>query len=155
MKIKKIYISKESKYYAAGKNSEDQAIVKETVECHAGKGIVGDRFYNFKEDFKGQITFISYELHLEMQKYFNKDIDMADYRRNVFIENGNPLDFIGKRFKIGDAEFIGVEDCTPCKWMDKVIGDGSKSWMSENSSGGLRAKILKNGVISVGDEVSQ
>ena len=34
----------------------------EQVSCVAGRGIQGDRFFNFKPDYKGQITFFSQEV---------------------------------------------------------------------------------------------
>lgn len=159
MKIKYIITSKESRYYSGkksgGTNLEAKSFFNDSVECHEGKGIVGDRFYNYEENYKGQITFISYNLHLKMQEHFGREIDMKDYRRNVFIEGDfDLLSLIGKTFKIGDSEFLGVEDCAPCKWMDKIIGEGSKSWMKENISGGLRARILKSGQITLGNEIT-
>jgi len=157
MKIKNIYISPESRYYSGKKNGgtnlEAPSYLKDKIECHKGKGIVGDRFYHYQEDYKGQITFMSYDLHVKMQEHFGKEIDMKDYRRNVFIEGGDLLSLVGKKFKIGETEFLGVEDCAPCKWMDEIIGSGSKEWMKENLSGGLRAKVLSDGSISVGDEI--
>jgi MOSC domain-containing protein YiiM len=156
MKVEKLIISKDAKYYSGkrvGKTNvpDAQCEFKDNVDCHAGKGIVGDRYYDYKENFNGQITFISYELHSELQKYMNKDIPMELYRRNVFISGKDPVELVGKKFKIGDVEFEGTEDCTPCNFMEKFIGDGALKWMKKNQSGGLRAKILSSGTIKVND----
>jgi hypothetical protein len=35
------------------------AISVNETECVAGKGLVGDRFFGFKERYKGQVTFFS------------------------------------------------------------------------------------------------
>lgn len=158
MSVLKIYISNESKYYSgkksgAGINLFAKTLEKESIECHEAKGIVGDRYYDYKEDFKGQITFISHDLHLKMQNELGIKIDMTDYRRNVFLDGIDPHDLIAKVFKIGSCEFIGIEDCAPCAFMDKYIAKGAKNWMKDNNLGGLRAKILKSGILSVGDEV--
>jgi len=32
------------------------------IECAAGRGIRGDRYFDFKDDYKGQITFFSLEV---------------------------------------------------------------------------------------------
>ena len=32
------------------------------IECVAGRGIRGDRYFNFKDDYKGQITFFSLDV---------------------------------------------------------------------------------------------
>jgi len=38
------------------------AIEVPTIECVAGHGIRGDRYFDFKDDYKGQITFFSGEV---------------------------------------------------------------------------------------------
>jgi MOSC domain-containing protein YiiM len=158
MKIKALFISPKSKYYSGKikdgifKDAED--ITPASIECHAGKGIVGDRFYDYKENYKGQISFISYELHLQLKEFIKKDFSINLYRRNVFLEGGDPLkEFLGKRFQIGNAIFEGVEDCSPCKFMEQMIGEGALNWMNQNHSGGLRARIIQSGEIKIGDQV--
>ncbi len=53
-----------------------------------------------------------------------------------------------QRFSIQGVEFEGTEECRPCGWMDRVIADGARAFMQENFRGGLRAKILSDGVLS-------
>ena len=36
------------------------------IECVAGRGIRGDRYFDFKNDYKGQITFFSLEVFDEL-----------------------------------------------------------------------------------------
>lgn len=159
MKIKHIVISKDSKYYS-GKmrgvplNENAESLLVNEVECHAGKGLVGDRYYDIKQDFKGQVTFISFELHLELEKAFGTQIDIKDYRRNIFVTGSNPLDFVGKKFQVGDVQFEGTEDCTPCKFMDQYAAEGAYEWMKNHNSGGLRAKVITDGTLKVGDELN-
>ena len=63
MKIEAIYISDGhdffSRYGMERLNHEVQS--PDSVNCVAGKGLEGDRFFDYKEDFKGQITFFSAE----------------------------------------------------------------------------------------------
>lgn len=156
MEIKYIITSKDSKYYSGRKegnqfNDNAECIFHQEAECHAGKGLLGDRFYNYKENFKGQVTFISYELHEELQKAFKKEVPLQEYRRNIFVTGRDPLELVGKRFKIGEVEFEGTENCTPCKFMDKFVAKGAWDWMNEHNSGGLRARVLTNGILRVGD----
>ena len=42
----------------------------EAAECVAGKGIAGDRFFAYKPDYKGQVTFFAWETVLEMRRRF-------------------------------------------------------------------------------------
>ena len=32
------------------------------IMCRAGRGIEGDRFFDYKEDYKGQITFFAWDI---------------------------------------------------------------------------------------------
>ncbi len=157
MIVKKILISKDSKYYSGKKKA---GIVKdaktnfcESVECHAGKGLVGDRFYNYEKDYNGQITFISYDHHLKLQEHMKKEIPLELYRRNVFVQGLDPLELVGKHFFVGDIEFEGVEDCAPCIWLERMIGEGALKWMKEHNSGGLRARILTDGLLKINDKL--
>ena len=36
------------------------------IECVAGRGIRGDRYFDFKDDYKGQITFFSLDVFNEL-----------------------------------------------------------------------------------------
>ena len=36
------------------------------IECVAGRGIRGDRYFDFKDDYKGQITFFSLDVFDEL-----------------------------------------------------------------------------------------
>ena len=36
------------------------------IECVAGRGICGDRYFDFKDDYKGQITFFSRDVFEEL-----------------------------------------------------------------------------------------
>lgn len=157
MEIHSFFVSPESKYYSGKKsgqgiNPNAPELTPEVVECHAGKGIVGDRFYNYQPDFKGQVTFISYDLHLELSQFLKQEFSLNHYRRNIFVKNGDPLkEFLGHQFQIGEAVFEGIENCTPCKFMDQSIGQGAWDWMNQNQAGGLRAKVVKSGVLRIGD----
>ena len=47
---------------------EHQAIAVDTIDCVAGCGIRGDRFFGFKENYKGQITFFAMEILEQMRR---------------------------------------------------------------------------------------
>ena len=54
--IHNIYISDDHNFYGHhGKEPGSNPMIElDSVECEAGKGIIGDRFHNYKEDYKGQ-----------------------------------------------------------------------------------------------------
>ena len=120
------------------------------AECHAGKGIVGDRFYGHKADFKGQITFFSAEVADALRQSLSLNtMDPSSFRRNVLVEGVELNTLIGKRFRLGDVEFIGSEECRPCYWMDQAVAPGAYEALL--GRGGLRCRILAGGILVVGE----
>ena len=47
----------------------NEIIRPDTIECVAGQGIVGDRYFGFKENFKGQITFFDYSVFEKVKSH--------------------------------------------------------------------------------------
>jgi MOSC domain-containing protein YiiM len=128
-------------------------IPQQTIEVHEGRGIVGDRYYNYKDNYKGQITFFSYEVYLELKQKFNIKLEPQQMRRNIIVSGIDLQLLIDRPFSIGKVSFVGSEHCKPCAWMDQAVGPGAHEWMKPGK-GGLRARILTDGVISVGDSLT-
>ena len=149
--ITHIYISEGHNYFGRyGMTSESYQIVeKQSVALVARRGIEGDRFFDFKEDYKGQITFFS-ESTVEAVK---NDLGHSEatallFRRNVVLSGVDAEDLIGKRFRIGELEFTGSCEAAPCFWMDEAVGDGTHEFLK--GRGGLRARIIKGGSLALG-----
>lgn len=122
---------------------------RSAVECVAGRGVKGDRYFGYKEDYKGQITFIDREtIDYVAGQVGDQSLDPASFRRNVVIEGVDLNELIGKRFRIGSVVFLGSEECAPCFWMDQVVGDGALKSMK--GRGGLRCRILESGMLTTG-----
>jgi MOSC domain-containing protein YiiM len=150
MIIKKLYISLGHAYF--GRHEKEpldyEMIACDQLECIAGKGISGDRFFDYKPDYKGQITFFDWQMHLEIcEKFQLPDLDSSAYRRNVLLDEINLDSLIGKKFRIGDCIFEGVEECRPCYWMDRACASGVEHYLK--GKGGLRAKILCGGFLKI------
>lgn len=121
------------------------------IECVAGRGIRGDRYFDHKPDFKGQITFVARETLERVWQELSvppERRDLAATRRNVVTSGIDLLSLIGREFSIGGVRFRGSEECTPCSWMDWAIGEGAEARL--RGHGGLRARILSDGVLRVG-----
>ncbi len=153
--LKKIYISPESNYWKHKKGEPGPAPTFSPLEaeCHEGSGLVGDRFYDFKKEYGGQVSLMSEEALLELSSVTGVKADFEVFRRNLIISKIDPLELIGKKFSIGEAEFEGSSDCFPCAWMDTAAGAGSFKWLKENQKGGLRALITKSGIIRISDQI--
>lgn len=122
------------------------AVRTDALECVAGRGIRGDRFFDYKPDYKGQITFFSEDVFRLLCSELNlRYADPAGTRRNVIV-GGFPLaDLIGRRFSLQEVEFEGTEECRPCYWMNSSLGAGAEEWL--RGRGGLRARILSDGTL--------
>ena len=123
-------------------------IEKADVECVAGKGLRGDRFFEYQEDYKGQITFFSIEVLQEVCEALSISTPSAGVvRRNVIVEGIDLNQLIGKTFEVQGVLFEGVCECKPCYWMDQAIAPGAE--VTLQGRGGLRAKILTDGRLRV------
>ncbi|MCB1127724.1 MAG: molybdenum cofactor biosysynthesis protein [Verrucomicrobiae bacterium] len=119
----------------------------DAIECVAGRGLRGDRYFDHQPDFKGQITFFAAEMYERMCRELGlTDASPANFRRNVITFGADLNELIGREFEIQGVRFLGTEECRPCYWMNEAFRDPrAEEWMRGN--GGLRAKILTDGVL--------
>jgi MOSC domain-containing protein YiiM len=121
----------------------------QTIMCRAGHGVEGDRFFDYKADYAGQITFFSWEIYQAAKAKFGvPTLSPGAFRRNVVIDGVDITTLVGKRFSLGGVEFEGTVESKPCYWMDQAVAPGTEVWLRGN--GGLRAKILSDGPLAVG-----
>ncbi|MEM9283063.1 MAG: molybdenum cofactor biosysynthesis protein [Verrucomicrobiota bacterium] len=148
MKVLHLFISPDHNYYGHyGKPpGENEIIEVDEVECVAGSGLRGDRFFNYKEDYKGQVTFFEMETHQSLCDRFSIfDKGPETYRRNVIVEGQDLNELVGKEFEIQGIRFLGMEEASPCFWMNGAFHEGAEEAL--RGKGGLRAKILEGGVL--------
>lgn len=118
----------------------------EQLECVAGRGIRGDRFFDFKDNYKGQITFFSSEVFAALRAELNlPDAQPGATRRNVFLSGRDLSSLVGVTFELQGLRFEGTAECSPCYWMDAALGPGAEAWL--RGRGGLRARILTTGLL--------
>jgi len=121
----------------------------QSAECVAGKGLRGDRYFGHKENYKGQVTFHAAEVFEAVCRHVGaEDCPPWITRRNVITRGLDLNELVGRTFRVGDARFQGVEECAPCAWMDRAIGAGAREFLE--GRGGLRARILADGLLRVG-----
>lgn len=118
------------------------------VECVAGAGLRGDRYFSYKPDYKGQVTFFSAEVVEEVRQHFKLPrLPASVFRRNLIVRGVDLGAWKGKRFRFQGVDFEGCQECKPCHWMDRVIAPGGEDFLKRGFRGGLRAKILSNGFL--------
>ena len=114
----------------------------------AGRGIEGDRYFDFKDDYKGQVTFFASEVFERLCAQFGiRDKSVGVLRRNIITEGVDLNALIGKEFEVQGVRFVGTQESAPCHWMNHVFAEGAEEALKGH--GGLRAKILSDGVMRV------
>jgi MOSC domain-containing protein YiiM len=118
----------------------------DALECIAGRGLVGDRYFDRKPDYKGQITFFAWETHQDVCRQLNTpDRPPWIYRRNVITRGIDLNAWIGVEFELQGVRFVGTEEARPCYWMNTAVGPGAEDLLQ--GRGGLRARILNSGTL--------
>ncbi len=150
MEIVGLYISPAHNYFhhygrPAG---EYPTLEVQSIECVAGHGIQGDRFYDYRDDYKGQITFFALEVFQELCRTLGlHDKSPSAARRNVVTRGVDLKSLIGKEFEVQGVLFYGTEHCRPCSWMNEAFGPGAEEFLKSRGGGGLRARILTSGCL--------
>jgi MOSC domain-containing protein YiiM len=148
--IRHLYYSPGHNFYGHhGQEPGTHPIVEcERLRLLAGRGIEGDRFLDYKADFKGQITFFAEEIYEELRARLDEwDKPPSVFRRNVITRGADLPALIGKEFEVQGVRFLGTEESSPCYWMNRAFAEGAEQALEGN--GGLRAKILTDGVLRV------
>jgi hypothetical protein len=148
MKVVRIFLSPEHNYFGhhekpAGSSPTHSA---DMVECVAGKGLRGDRFFGWKEDYKGQVTFFAEETWERLCEQFHvADKGPEVFRRNIITRGVDLNALIGEEFELQGIRFLGTQEATPCYWMNQAFAEGAERAL--RGHGGLRAKVLSDGTL--------
>ena len=143
-----LYISCGHNFFGHHGRAPDEfpAIEVPSIECVAGHGIRGDRFFDYQEDYKGQVTFFSLEVFDELCAALEiQDCSLSLVRRNVMTRHVDLNELIDQDFKVQSVRFHGTGECRPCYWMDRAITPGTEKFLK--GRGGLRARILTDGTL--------
>ena len=117
-----------------------------SVHAVAGQGLKGDRYFFPGGAGSGEALTL-----IEAEALEDVGLTGAQSRRQVVVRDVRLNDLVGKRFRVGDVECLGVELCEPCRHLQKLTRPGIIKDLIHR--GGLRADILSGGTISVGDKV--
>ena len=122
-----------------------------------GSGLEGDRyalrlgtFYKPAPDF--ELTLIEAEAIEALRRDYQVELAAGDARRNIVTRNVPLNHLVGMEFAIGDVRIRGIRLCEPCDHLQKVTGKSLIKGLLHR--GGLRAQILTEGTIRVGDVIS-
>jgi MOSC domain-containing protein YiiM len=119
----------------------------QSVLAVAGKGLEGDRHYAPDGALSGEaITLI------EAEALEDVGLTGAQSRRQVVVRGVRLNDLVGKRFRVGGVECLGVRLCEPCLHLQQLTRPGIIKDLVHR--GGLNADVLTSGRIAVGDPVA-
>jgi MOSC domain-containing protein YiiM len=129
------------------------------VHAVPGKGLEGDRYFNQagalseKHGPGREVTLIEIEALEALKRDHEIELDPADSRRNI-VTRGVPLnDLVGREFRVGEVTLRGISLCEPCSHLARLTQPGVLPGLVHR--GGLRAQILTDGMIRVGDVVEE
>lgn len=131
--------------------------VVDEVRAVAGKGLVGDyhheNFTNKPETHRAdrEITLIEVESLEALKRDYDIELEKHESRRNI-VTRGVPLNhLVGVEFRVGEARLRGIRLCEPCFHIEDLTQKGVEDALVHR--GGLRAEIVQEGTIRVGDTV--
>lgn len=146
MRVRRLFISPGHNFFGhhGGPAGQHPMLEVPAVECVAGHGLRGDRFYGYRPDYKGQVTLFAAEVHAAACASWGRPaLAPAVFRRNVITEGADLNALIGRRFVLQGVALEGVEECRPCGWMEQAAAPGAEQWL--RGRGGLRCRILTTG----------
>jgi MOSC domain-containing protein YiiM len=140
--------------------ADARALMQSVSEARAvpGKGLEGDRYFLRKGTFSKpepdrELTLIEAEAIEAMKRELDVDYGLGDSRRNV-VTRGVPLNhLVGKEFWMGEVRARGLRLCEPCSHLQKLSHEKVLPGLVHR--GGLRAQILTEGMIRVGETVRE
>lgn len=130
-----------------------------SVRAVPGRGLEGDRYFHGvgtfsphppKPDF--EITLIESEQIAAFANESQLPFTAAHSRRNLVTSGVDLNALVGREFTVGTVRLCGIRLCEPCSYLAKISFPETLRGLVHK--GGLRARILTDGVIHVGDRLS-
>jgi len=132
------------------------------AELIAGRGIVGDRYFNGtgtyspKPDIR-EVTLFDIDVLDALERNDPPlqsapiKLTPAEHRRNLTVR-GVPLNhLVGKRFKVGEVILKGGRLNFPCKYLEELLG--MPLYLPLYNRSGLNCSIEVGGIIKPGDMI--
>jgi MOSC domain-containing protein YiiM len=138
--------------YVAGQAGEPVQ-ARAAIDVVTGVGVAGDRYATGSGHWSDprwpdqQLTLVEAEVADEL------GLAPELLRRNVVTRGVELGELIGARFRIGGVELHGVRVCDPCAYLEQLTCRAGLARDLGRAGGGLRAAVLGDGRITVGDAI--
>lgn len=135
----------------------EPTLAVEETRAVPGRGIEGDRFFiadgETAEPLEAgrEITLIEEEAIEALKREYGVEIAPGETRRNVLTRGISLNHLVEREFEIGEVRLRGVRLCEPCEHLEDLTRPGVRKGLIHR--GGLRAEILTEGNIRVGDSI--
>ena len=128
------------------------------VRAVPGRGLEGDRYFSSTGTFSPahprpefEITFIEQEKIDGFARESGLPFTSQHARRNIVTEGVGLNDLVGREFYVGEVRIRGIRLCEPCNYLAKITFPEILKGLVHQ--GGLRAQVLSEGRIRVGDAI--
>ena len=137
---------------AVASSAGEPARLLPAVWALAGRGLEGDRHVTGRGTFpSGKPGSALTLIEAEVCESFDPPLRPGEHRRNI-VTRGIDLDaLVGHEFTVGEVLCRGMRLCEPCTVMQRYAGRPVLRALVHR--GGLRADILRDGEIKLGDTV--
>jgi MOSC domain-containing protein YiiM len=117
----------------------------DAVDAEPGRGLDGD--------YHDDLTLIAAEALDALGEDTGIGLSGEQSRRNVLTRGIDLNALVGQRFSVGSVEAVGVELAEPCTKLRRLSGEpGVLRGLVHR--GGLRADVVTDGQIAIGDAIS-
>jgi MOSC domain-containing protein YiiM len=129
---------------------------QDEVEVHAD-GVVGDRYaaksgsWSARSGQGRALTLIEEEAIAAVRRDYGIDLAPGATRRNVVTRGVALNHLVGRTFRVGEVEVVGVRLAEPCSHLESLTTKGLRRAFVHR--GGLRGEVVSGGWVRVGDPV--
>ena len=140
-----------------GRQAEGRLESVAEVRAIPGKGLEGDRYFRGEGSFSKnpgggrQVTLVASEMLELLQNEHGIALEATETRRNLVTKGVLLNDLVGRVFQVGTVRMKGVRLAEPCSHLERLTRPGVVKGLVHRA--GLRADILDEGVLRVGDEI--
>jgi MOSC domain-containing protein YiiM len=147
-------------YTAAGPGYPMQ--LRDAVRAVPGRGLEGDRYFTENGTFSErrlpgreitELTLIESEVIQHLRLDWGLDVADTDGRRNLVTRGVALNDLVGSEIAVGEVRLRGASLCEPCVSLVKSP-EHRHLLRALAHKGGLRAEILSEGTIALGDPIA-